>query len=96
MKIHKSVVNQIVKYIKDEPVASGNTAMSAAKVPKINRSKVTTDVRSAGSTLIRKAMADAHKSLTTKEDPLKVCNTLRNTWYAPFLSRKFLAYYIFG
>ncbi|KAL6954164.1 hypothetical protein U1Q18_047495 [Sarracenia purpurea var. burkii] len=45
--------------------------MSAAKVPKINRSKVTTDVRSAGSTLIRKAMADAHKSLTTKEDPLK-------------------------
>ncbi|XP_065199882.1 zinc finger CCCH domain-containing protein 14 isoform X2 [Planococcus citri] len=70
-KIRKSVVNQIVKYIKDEPVASSNTTAAAAKATKLNRSKVTATARSVGSTLIRKAMADAHRSLTTKEEAVK-------------------------
>lgn len=67
-KIRKSVVNQIVKYIREDPTVSS----AVVKLPKPTRPK-TTVAQSASSTLIRKAMADAHKSLTTsKEESLKV------------------------
>ena len=72
-----------MKYIKDDPVASSNTATTTtAKAPKINRSKITPGTRSAGSTLIRKAMADAHKSLTTKEEAFKVRNQTKLLIYS--------------
>lgn len=77
-KIHKSVVNQIAKYIKDDPVVSS----TVVKVPKISRPKGT-PAQSASSTLIRKAMADAHKSLTTKEEQPKVSDYIKRTFESP-------------
>lgn len=61
-------MNQIVKYIKDD--SQGN--ISSGKIVKVNRPKIG-NVPAASSTLIRKAMADAHKSMSnTKDESSKV------------------------
>jgi hypothetical protein len=67
-KKKKLCVDQLLKYIKpDKTVAS-----TVVKLPKPPRPK-TSPSQAASSTLIRKAMADAHKSLTSlKEDASKV------------------------
>lgn len=65
IKARKCVVNQIAKYIKDEPSVSS----IVVKLPKPARPK-TTAAQSASSSLIRRAVADAHKSLTSSKEEL--------------------------
>lgn len=70
MKKRKSMMmNQIVKYIKDDP--QGNT--TSGKIVKVSTRPKMANVPAASSTLIRKAMAEAHKSMSNiKEESLKV------------------------
>lgn len=70
------IVNQIVKYIKEEPIVPN----SVGKVTKITRPKTQTQL--ASSTLIRKAVADARKSLkSSKEEFLKVNLTVTFNYF---------------